>query len=153
MDFLVVYDPSAGSVSGTGWVIPGGSTSDIGDYLLPWVDGKTKASFSFKAEYRSATSTTPSGFFNLSYGSEFKLRSEGLDWLLIDPSTAQLQGTATIKGLSGTYVFQAIVQDGAPIGGPDRLELRVWPLGADTFHDGPRFQATGDAGGNIQIVG
>lgn len=28
-DFLIVYDPSAGSGSGTGWIVPGGSTSDI----------------------------------------------------------------------------------------------------------------------------
>ncbi len=75
----------------------------------------------------------------------------GLDWLLIDHSTAEFRGTATIKGLPGTYVFRAIVQDGASIGEPDRLELRIWPIGADTFHDSPRFQATGDVGGQIQI--
>ena len=41
----------------------------------------------------------------------------------------------------------------APVHPADRLELRVWPTGADPFRDWPQFQATGDAGGKIQIQG
>ena len=151
-DFLIVYDPSAGSASGTGWIVPGGSTSDIDDNLPGGLDGSTKASFGFKAQYKSATSTTPTGFFDLSYGSQFKLQSDGLDWLVVGASSAVLQGTATIKNEPGTWAFQATVWDGGSTGAPDRLELRVWPTGANPFHDSPRYQATGDAGGQIQIL-
>jgi len=150
-DFLVVYDTSAGSVNGTGWIVPGGSTSEIYDYLPGGLDGKTKASFSFKVQYRNATSTTPTGAFNVSYGNQFKFQSESFDWLVVRPSIAEFQGTATIKGLPGTFTFQAIVQDGASTGSMDRFELRLWPTGADPFRDRPQFQATGDAGGQIQI--
>jgi hypothetical protein len=150
-DFLIVYDPSAGSASGTGWIVPGSSTSDFHDVLPGGVNGTTKASFSFKVLYKSATSTTPTGSFNLSYGSQFKLQSDDLDWLVVEPSTAVFQGTATIKGLSEAWTFQAAVQDGDSTGGADRLELRVWPVGANPFRDSPQFQATGDAGGQIQI--
>lgn len=150
-DFLVVYDPAAGSASGTGWIVPGGSTSDIHDYLAVGVDGTTKASFSFKVMYKSATSTTPTGSFNLSYGSQFKLQSDDLDWLVVEPSKAVFQGTATIKDLPGSWTFQAAVQDGDSTRGADRFELRVWPMGANPFRDSPQFQATGDAGGQIQI--
>ena len=152
-EFLVVYDPQAGSASGTGWIIPGGATSDIYDHLSVGLDGKTKASFSFKAQYESAASTSPTGFFNLSYGSQFKLQSAGLDWLLVSTATAEFQGTATIKGLPGTFVFQVTVKAGGSTYPADHLELRVWQTGADPFRDRPKFQATGDAGGKIQIEG
>jgi hypothetical protein len=152
-EFLVVYDPLAGSASGTGWIIPGGATSDIYDYLSGGLDGKTKASFSFKAQYESAASTSPTGFFNLSYGSQFKLQSASLDWLLVSTATAEFQGTATIKGLPGTFVFQVTIRAGGSTYPADRLELRVWPTGADPFRDPAKFQATGDAGGKIQIEG
>jgi hypothetical protein len=115
------------------------------------LDGKTKASFSFKAQYKSATSTTPTGFFNMSYGSQFKLQSESLDWLVVTGSEAVIQGTATIKDMPGTFLFQVALMDGASAGTTDRLELRVWPAGSDPFRDTPQFQATGDAGGQIQI--
>jgi hypothetical protein len=150
-DFLVIYDPSAGSATGTGWIVPGGSTSDINDSLLGGVDGTTKASFSFKVLYKSATSTTPTGSFNLSYGSQFKLQSDDYDWLVVQPSTAVFQGTATIKGLPGRWTFQVRVQDGDSTDGVDRLELRVWPVGANPFRDSPQFQASGDAGGQVQL--
>jgi hypothetical protein len=152
-EFLVVYDPLAGSASGTGWIIPGGATSDTLDYLSGGLDGKTKASFSFKAEYESAASTSPTGFFSLSYGSQFKLQSAGLDWLLVSTASAEFQGTATIKGLPGNFVFQVNVRAGGSTYPADRLELRVWSTGADPFRDPPQFQATGDAGGKIQIQG
>ncbi len=35
---FVSYDPSAGSTDGTGWIVPGGSTSDSSD-SLPGIDG------------------------------------------------------------------------------------------------------------------
>ena len=149
-DRLIVYDPAAGWANGTGWIVPGGSTSDISDNLPGGVDGMTKASFSFKALYKSATSTTPTGFFNLSYGSRFKLQSDDFDWLVLD-TTAVFQGTATIKGVPGAWTFQAAVHDGDSTGGADRLELRVWPVGVNPFRESPQFQSTGDAGGQIQI--
>lgn len=152
-EFLVVYDPLAGSAGGTGWIVPGGSTSDIYDYLSGGLDGKTKASFSFKAQYDNAASTSPTGFFNMSYGSQFKLQSASLDWLLVKTATAEFQGTATIKGLPGTFVFQVTVRAGGSAYPSDRLELRVWPSGADPFRERPQFQATGDVGGKIWIQG
>jgi alpha-tubulin suppressor-like RCC1 family protein len=148
---VVVSLSSAGSVNGTGWIVPGGPTSDIYDSLPQGLDGKTKASFSFKAQYKSATSTTPTGFFNMSYGSQFKLQSESLDWLVVTGSDGVIQGTATIKDMPGTFLFQVALTDGASTGTTDRLELRVWPAGSDPFRNTPLFQATGDAGGQIQI--
>lgn len=150
-DFLVVYDPSAGSTTGTGWIVPGSSNSETGDHLPGGVNGATKGSFSFKAQYKSLVSTTPSGSVNFTYGNQFKLQSVAFDWLMIGPWTAQIHGTAAIRGMSGAFPFWVTVQDGESIQASDRFELRVWPVGADTFRDAPLYQASGDVGGQIQI--
>lgn len=65
---------------------PGARPRTSNDYLPGGLDGITKASFGFKAQYKSATSTTPTGFFNLSYGTQFKLQSDGLDWFVVGAS-------------------------------------------------------------------
>lgn len=150
-DFLVVYDPAAGSTTGTGWIVPGGSTSSPGDDLPGGVDGVTKGSFSFKAQYKSLDSTSPSGSLNFTFGNQFRLQSEALDWLIIGPWTAQIHGIATIRGMSGSFSFWLTVQDDEWIQAPDRFELRIWPAGADTFRDPPLFQVSGDVGGQIHI--
>lgn len=145
-DRVVVFDPSAGSATGSGSIVPGGWTSDAGD-ALPEIDGVTKASFSFGAEYRSDSAETPSGSLNVSYGSRFKLKSTGLVWFVRNGSSALFQGTAEIHGRPGTFLFQVEVTDAVD----DRFELRVWPAGAQPFADRPAFQATGDVGGQIHI--
>lgn len=151
---LVVYDPTGGSTSGSGWIVPGGATSDPGD-SLPGLDGKTKASFTFSARYKTGSSTTPTGSFNFNFGKSFKFQSRSLSWLiLISDGLAEFQGTGTIQGEPGTFVFWATVQDGDRIGSfaADRLDVKVWPSSSDPFRDPPLFQASGQSGGQIQIV-
>jgi hypothetical protein len=84
---LVVYDPAAGSLSGTGWIVPDPSAGDE----LPAIDGKAKGSFSITARYKTSTATTPTGSFIFSYGKLFKLQSDELDWLVVtDEDTAYI---------------------------------------------------------------
>jgi hypothetical protein len=145
-DYVIVFDPSAGSASGSGSIVPGGATSDPGD-SLPEIDGQTKSSFSLTAKYRTDSAATPTGFLVFSYGSRFKLKSTGLDWLVREGPYAILQGTAEIAGQPGTFVFQIEVVDTDV----DRFELRVWPSSAHPSSDPPLFQATGDSEGQIRI--
>jgi hypothetical protein len=92
---LVVYDPTAASVSGTGWIVPDPNAGDD----LPGIDGKAKGSFSFVARYKRPSDTTPTGSFIFSYGKLFKLQSEGLEWLVVTAGdAAYIQGTASIRG-------------------------------------------------------
>jgi hypothetical protein len=147
---FVSYDPSAGSMNGTGWIVPGGSTSDSGD-TLPELDGVTKASFAFTAKYRTASSVTPSGSLTFSYGSRFKLQSKQLSWLAVaDADTAYLGGVASIQGRYGDFPFVAVIVDGASTGGRDRFELSVYEPGA-MIDSQTLFSASGDAGGQINI--
>ena len=147
---FVTYDPSAGSVDGTGWIVPGGATSDPGDDL-PGLDGARKASFGFTAKYRTASSTTPAGQLTFSYGRSLNLQSKELSWLAVrDAHTAYLGGVASIQGMQGEFPFVGVIVDGRSES-PDRFELRVYEPGTDISSPTPLFAASGDAGGQIQI--
>jgi hypothetical protein len=148
---FVSYDPSDGSTGGTGWIVPGGSTSDPGD-VLPGLDGAEKASFSFTAKYKTASSTVPTGNLVFSFGSHFKLQSKELLWLAVPGAdVAYLGGLAFIQGMEGTFPFVATIADGGSTGGGDRFELRVYDPGTNIASPVPLFAASGAAGGQIQI--
>ena len=148
---FVSYDPSAGSTDGTGWIVPGGPTSDPGD-VLPGLDGARKASFGFNAQYRTPSSVAPAGTLTFSYGNRFKLQSRQLLWLAVrDGGTAYLGGFASIQGMYGEFPFVAVIIDGTPTAGADRFELRVYEPGTEISSPTPLFAASGDAGGQIQI--
>jgi hypothetical protein len=148
---LVSYDPSAGTTDGTGWIVPGGATSDPGD-VLPGLDGARRASFGFTAKYKTPSSVAPAGTLTFSYGSRFKLQSRELSWLAVrDGATAYLGGFASIQGMDGEFPFVAVIIDGTPSAGADRFELRVYEPGTDIASPTPLFAASGDAGGQIQI--
>jgi hypothetical protein len=148
---FVSYDPSAGSTDGTGWIVPGGPTSEPGD-ILPGLDGVEKASFSFTAKYKTTSSVAPAGTLTISYGSRFKLQSRQLLWLAVrDRSTAYLGGFASIQGMYGEFPFVAVIIDGASTASPDRFELRVYEPGTEIASPTPLFAASGDAGGQIRI--
>jgi hypothetical protein len=147
----VTYDPLAGSVDGTGWIVPGGPTSEPGD-VLPRLDGVQKASFGFTAKYKTPSSVAPAGTLTFSYGSRFKLQSRELSWLAVrDGATAFLGGFASIQGMDGEFPFVAVIIDGAPTASADRFELRVYEPGTDVASPTPLFAASGDVGGQIQI--
>jgi Tol biopolymer transport system component len=148
---FVTYDPLAGSVDGTGWIVPGGPTSEPGD-VLPRLDGVQKASFGFTAKYKTPSSVAPAGTLTFSYGSRFKLQSRELSWLAVrDEGTAFLGGLASIQGMDGEFPFVAVIVDGAGTFSGDRFELRVYEPGTDIASPTPLFAASGDAGGQIQI--
>jgi hypothetical protein len=148
---FVSYDPSAGSTDGTGWIVPGGPTSDPGD-VLPGLDGARKASFGFNAQYRTPSSVAPAGTLTFSYGNRFKLQSRQLLWLAVrDRGTAYLGGFASIQGMDGEFPFVAVIIDGTSTASADRFELRVYEPGTEISSPTPLFAASGDAGGQIQI--
>jgi hypothetical protein len=148
---FVSYDPSAGSIGGTGWIVPGGPSSDPGD-VLPGLDGMAKASFSFTAKYKNSSSTIPTGNLTFSYESQFKLQSKDFAWLAVrDAHVAYLGGVASIQDMVGEFPFVAALIDGASTGAPDRFVIRVYGPGTTIASPRPVFAASGDAGGQIQI--
>lgn len=105
---FVVYDTSAGSVSGSGTIEspPSGV-----------------AEFEVVAKYHKGADT-PTGALSFSVGG-FALRATGYRWLVVAGPKAQVRGVGTVGGVPG-YEFLLTVGDGAGTGGPDVLRLKVW---------------------------
>jgi hypothetical protein len=123
---VVVYDPTAGWVTGGGWIAsPEGAFA-----AAPSVTGKL--TFGFVARYQTATSS-PDGY------AEFKLqlahldfRSTSLDWLVVGDGTAQLRGRGNVNG-GGDYEFALTAVDG---GASDAIRIRIWNrLTGDVVYD------------------
>ena len=147
---LAVYDPSNGFAVGGGWIIPGSSTSDVGD-LLPGINGISKATFGFVVKYKNGASTIPIGNLEFQYRvGDFNLHSTDYDWLVVTNSNwAKFQGLATINGSGDLYPFRVDARDGDANGGSheDRFIIKIWASGDDPDVNDPIYKASGDLGG------
>lgn len=123
---VVVYDPSAGFVTGGGWV-----NSPAGAYPAD-SSLSGRASFGFVSRYAKGA-TRPSGnteFYFQAAG--LKLKSTSYDWLVVAGARAQYKGTATVNGVDG-YSFMLTAVDGqlSGGGGVDKFRIKIWD-GSDT---------------------
>lgn len=121
--YVVVYDPSAGFVTG-------GGTIDVqaGSYVAdPTLRGK--ANFGFVSKYKKGA-TVPSG------NTEFQFHAAGMnfsssayDWLVVSGAKAQFKGTGTLNGTAG-YGFLVTITDGAVRGGggTDQFRIKIWDV-------------------------
>jgi hypothetical protein len=118
---LVVYDPSAGFVTGGGWI-----QSPAGAYTAdPSLQGK--ATFGFVSKY-SPGASVPSGNTQFQFhAASMEFRSIAYDWLVVSGARAQYKGTGALNGQAG-YSFMLTAIDGQQSGGAgvDRFRLKVW---------------------------
>jgi PKD repeat protein len=125
--YVVVYDPSAGFVTGGGWVTTPPGSFTPGDPADPDVTGR--ANFGFVARYQPGA-TVPSGSteFNLRVAG-VNLKSSSYAWLVVTGATTKAYwlGTGTVNGVAG-HGFLVSVIDGRTSGGPDRFRIRIWRL-------------------------
>lgn len=114
-NYVVVYDPQGGFVTGGGWI-----NSPAGAY----VPDKTlagKATFGFVSKYeKGATVPTGKTEFQFNIGN-LNFRSENYDWLVVADSKAKYKGTGTING-EGNYGFMVSAFDGAV----DKFRITIW---------------------------
>jgi hypothetical protein len=116
-EYIVVYDPNGGFVTGGGWI-----DSPAGAYQPdPSLTGK--ATFGFVAKYKKGASI-PEG------NTEFQFRVAGLnfkstsyEWLVVNQggTNAQFKGSGTING-QGEYKFMIWATDDDP----DTFRIKVW---------------------------
>ncbi len=131
--YIVVFDPSAGFVTGGGWL-----NSAPGSCVMASVCGSADpggmATFGFVARYKKGAST-PSG------NTEFQYHTAGLDfssasyqWLVVAGARAQYKGAGTING-SGNYGFLITAIDGQRPGGGgvDRFRIKIWELASGSL--------------------
>ncbi|MFV8341857.1 T9SS type A sorting domain-containing protein, partial [Flavobacterium sp. XS2P39] len=118
-DYIVVYDPNGGFVTGGGWInSPPGA----------WVGNPTligKANFGFVAKYKKG-STVPDG------NTEFQFKEGNLNFnsssyddmrLVISGTKANYKGVGKING-SGNYGFLVSAIDGGA--GADKFRIKIW---------------------------
>jgi hypothetical protein len=122
--WVIVYDPSAGFVTGGGWI-----TSPAGSYLAdPMAEGKS--SLGFVARYNKGD-TAPKGNLAFSFPTAgMELESTGLEWLVVSGSKATFAGSAMVNDMGG-YRFVAWATDGRP----DRFRLKVWDASNTVVYD------------------
>ena len=119
--YIVVYNPSSGFVSGGGNLI-----SPAGAYLAdPLLGGS--ATLGFVARYSNG-SDKPDGhtIFRLNEA-DLRFRSTSYDWLVVSGPYARFKGEGTINGV-GQYQFMIVVTDAKVDGGgeEDRFRIKIW---------------------------
>lgn len=116
---VVVYDPSAGFVTGGGWI-----DSPAGACLAdPGLTGK--ANFGFVSKYKKGA-TIPTGETEFQFkASEMNFHSTSYSWLVISGARAQYKGSGTINGAGG-YSFMLTASDGDLNGqGVDKFRIKI----------------------------
>ena len=144
LQFLVVYDPDGGFVTGGGWIdSPGGAYAPD-----PSLTGR--ASFGFVSKYKKGADT-PTGNTEFQFhAANLNFHSSSYDWLLVVGSDyARFKGVGTING-EGGYKFMLWAGEGDP----DTFRIRIWTedkvTGAETdIYDNGFGQPVG--GGSIVV--
>ncbi len=145
--FVVYYDPSAGFVTGGGWINSPQGAYDP-DPNTPGTPGESltgKANFGFVSKYQKGQ-TIPTGEtqFHFNAGG-FKFDSDSYEWLVISGAKARYRGTGKVNG-GGSYGFELTAWDGAlASNGPDKFRIRIWDQnqGNGTVYDNMRGEADG----------
>ena len=142
--YIVIYDPDGGFVTGGGWI-----NSPEGAYTPdPSLAGK--ANFGFVSKYKKGASVPTGNTEFVFKASDLNFHSISYDWLVVTGSNyAKFKGTGTING-SGEYRFMLWAGDDPDI---DTFRIKIWTEdeeGNETiFYDNGFDQ--GILGGNIVI--
>jgi hypothetical protein len=128
-EFLVVYDPNGGFVTGGGWI-----DSPSGAYKSePGLTGK--ATFGFVSKYKKGATVLIGNTEFQFQVADLNFHSDTYDWLVVNQNgtNAQFKGEGTING-AGEYKFMIWAGDGSP----DTFRIKIWPedgSGADFVYD------------------
>ncbi len=124
--YVVVYDPTAGFVTGGGWI-----NSPTGAYTPnPPLTGK--ANFGFVSKYQKGA-TTPTGTTEFQFKvANLNFHSDNYEWLVVAGAKAQYRGIGTING-AGEYGFMLKAIDGqiSGGGGVDKFRIKIWDKATD----------------------
>jgi hypothetical protein len=120
-EYVVVYDPNGGFVTGGGWI-----NSPAGAYTPdPALTGK--ANFGFVSKYQNGANV-PAGNTQFNFKvANFNFQSTSYQWLIVAGAKAQFKGSGTING-SGDYDFMLTAIDGQVNGGGgvDKFRIKIW---------------------------
>jgi len=152
--YVVVFDASAGFVTGGGWI-----NSPAGAYTAdPTLSGK--ATFGFVSKYHNGTSIPDGNTHFFFHAAGFEFKSTAYDWLVIAGARAQYKGTGMVNGVAG-YRFMLTVIDGQRPGGQgvDRFRIKIWDSAGNIVYDNQLGASdtsdptTALGGGSIRVQG
>jgi PKD repeat protein len=130
--YVVVYDPSAGFVTGGGWF-----WSPKGACQLFWCqDAEGRANFGFVSKYQKGAKV-PTGQTEFQFqAGNLNFHSDAYQWLVISGPKAQYKGTGTLNGVSG-YGFLLTAWDGQVSGGggQDKFRIKIWDSYGNVVYD------------------
>jgi hypothetical protein len=138
--YIVVYDPSGGFVTGGGWI-----NSPVGAYVPdPSLTGK--ANFGFVSKYlKGASVPTGDTEFQFHVGN-LNFKSTSYEWLVVAGAKAQFKGKGTING-TGSYNFLISAIDGLP----DKFRIKI-TNGSESVYDN-QFGAADNSDASTAISG
>jgi hypothetical protein len=117
--FLPVYDPSAGFVTGGGWIQSPSTACPV------FCDGAGgKANFGFVSKYQKGAQV-PTGHTEFQFhAGNLNFSSTSYEWLVVQGATkASYKGLGTVNG-SGSYKFMLSVYDAGSTG--DKFRIKIW---------------------------
>jgi len=119
--YVVVYDPEGGFVTGAGWIYSpeGAYTAD------PSLNGK--ANFGFVSKYVKDKDYPVGNTEFQFHAGDLNFHSDSYDWLVIAGAKAKYKGTGTING-EGNYGFMlsAIDAELTPSTDVDLFRIKIW---------------------------
>jgi len=119
--YIVVYDPNDGFVTGGGWI----NSPEGAYYPDPELTGT--ANFGFVAKYKKGASN-PIGNTEFQFQvADLNFHSSSYDWLVIAGHKAIFKGTGTING-EGNYGFMIFAIDAKlhPTKDVDMFRIKIW---------------------------
>jgi hypothetical protein len=116
--FLAVYDPTAGFVTGGGWI-----NSPSGAYRAD-LSLTGKANFGFVSKYQKGA-TTPTGNTEFQFhAGSLNFSSTAYEWLVVQgQNRASYKGSGTVNGASGYGFLLSVIDNGSS---GDRFRMKIW---------------------------
>ena len=146
--YVVVYDPSAGFVTGGGWI-----NSPPGAYRAnPGLTGK--ATFGFVSRYQKGANV-PTGNTEFQFKvANLNFHSDSYQWLVIAGARAQYKGIGTINGV-GEFGFILTAIDGqiSGSGDVDKFRIKIWDKATDQIIYDNQMGTTDDVAPTTTISG
>lgn len=117
--FVIVFDPDGGFVTGGGWIdSPAGAFIQDRALLGP-------ARFGFVSKYQKGA-VSPIGQVEFQFqGANVNFHGRSQEWLVVASGAAKFRGSGTING-KGEFGFMITVRDGRAGDGVDRFWIRIW---------------------------
>jgi hypothetical protein len=119
--YAVVYDPTAGFVTGGGWINSAAGAYTADQSLVG------KANFGFVSKYKRGM-TVPTGETEFQFQvANFRFNSTDYEWLVISGAKSQFKGSGMVNG-AGNFGFLLTATDGQVTGGGgiDKFRIKIW---------------------------